>query len=154
MTSVHIRSTATEEAAEIAWEQFAAEQKQFARLFQTVGVDPIALRDQLVASIEAERRWKELYALGRGPASAVGIPAFDFRGSIGPAIVAPAAAESAEAVSAWLVSDGILLFTLIIAVLAFVFPYLPLVATILALPIGAWISSFARRLAVFLGRIL
>lgn len=59
--------TPAQDAADFAFEALAAEQRHFSHLFATPGVDPKALREQLYRSIEAEKRFKALFAVLSDP---------------------------------------------------------------------------------------
>lgn len=135
MTRLHAASVPIDDAADIAFEQFSAEQVRLADLMRDPHVDRDLLRDQISRAAAAERVFKDRFS----------------------GTHLPAVAEH-ERAHGRLACEGVLLVSLLAAFVGLFLPDLiatfwPLALTFAAAAaLGGWLVHFAGRLAAFLGR--
>ncbi len=135
MTRVQAATVPVDDAADIAFEQFSAEQVRLADLMRDPHVDRDVLRDQLSRAAAAERLFKDRF-------SGTGSPMVTLR----------------EREDGRLACEGVLLISLLVAFVGLFLPDLiatfwPLALTFAAVAgLGGWSVHFAGRLAAFLRR--
>lgn len=135
MTRLHASIVPIDDAADIAFAQFSAEQVRLADLLRDPQVDRDVLRNQLSRVGAAERVFKDR-----------------FSGALSPPVT------ESEREHGRLACEGVLLFSLLAAFVGLFLPDLiatfwPLALTFsTAAILGGWLVHFAGRLAAFLGR--